>query len=151
MSRSRSAQVAALLSFPVIAFLSAEIAHGTALVSGDVSLHSSTLIDIGFSSDTLSDTGVLAGSGREICIPNDSTGGCASPPHPATNIGGDGTSGSTPLLPGEYIDLVSAPASIIVSIANGDTTSLRSGYAGGSYYLFSNLIFDTAEPIIGVA
>jgi hypothetical protein len=155
MPRTRFAHVAVLLAlFLVLDFSHTRNTHAAALVSADVSLHSSTLTDptiFGYSSDTLSDS-VSVGPGPEICIPGDGTSGCLS--HPATNIGGNGLGvappapGSTPMLPGEYIDLT--PTSIIVSIANGDPSSSQSGYAPGSFYLFSNLVFDTPGAFIGV-
>jgi hypothetical protein len=157
MLRRRSAQVAVLFAlFLILDSSYPRTAHAAVLLSADVSLHSSSLIDFGFSSDTLSDAAVAAGSGQEICIPGDSMNAGCPPLHPATNIGGNGlgvappTAGATPLLNGEYIDLVPTPASIVVSIANGDGTSLHTGYAAGSYYLFSGLFFDTPETIVGV-
>jgi hypothetical protein len=121
---------------------------GPILGSADISLDSSTLLALGFS-DPLQDLGVVATTGQEICIPGDTVNTLCPADHPATNIGGDGSGGSTPMLPGEYIDLQTT--SIVVSLANGDPDSTHTGYASGSYYAFDNIVFIDSITLLPVS
>ena len=104
------------------------------LQSATVSLNSTDLIAGGFS-NPLSDN-VIVVPGQEIAIGN------------GTNIGGNGTPNSTPLLTGEFINLNGT--SIVISLGNGDPGSTKTGYSSGSNYTFSNLLWSPAAMLTGI-
>ncbi|HZR02423.1 MAG TPA: PEP-CTERM sorting domain-containing protein [Burkholderiales bacterium] len=104
--------------------------------SATVSLTSPDLITFGFSvTGTLSDT-VTVVPGIEIQPCDD------------TNIGGSSAGCVTPLLDQEYVDL--APSSITVSLQNGSQTTNQTGYSAGSYYEFTNFVWDVPATIVGL-
>lgn len=101
------------------------------LQSAKVSLNSPDLPGFGFSNPLFDN--VTVGAGQEIAIGN------------GTNIGGGAT---TPLLPGEFINLNGT--SIVISLANGDPGSTKTGYSAGSNYTFSNLLWGPSATLTGI-